>query len=290
MVKKGLGKGLGALIPGNSPVEKALNIQQEEMGEKIHNISLGKIYSNPNQPRKDFGDDKIKELAQSIKENGLIQPIIVRKNKDKFEIVAGERRYRACGLLGYKEIPAIIKEFDDQQTSTIALIENIQREDLNPVEEAIAYKSLIETHGYKQNELGEILGKSRSAITNSLRLLELPKETLKMVAEGKLSMGHGRALLPLEEPGRIREAALEVLEKELSVRKTEALVKRLLENKKTEELFKVENLEIKRIKENLQGTLSTKVDIKGTEKRGRIEIEYYSLDDLNRIIEIFDKR
>lgn len=292
MVKKGLGRGLSALIPeNNKPVkEKPESNTLEDNENKIYYIPLNKITSNPNQPRKDFSEEKIIELAQSIKENGLIQPIIVRKSANGYQIVAGERRFRACTYLKLKEIPAIIKDFSDQQTSKIALIENIQRQDLNPIEEALAYKSLIEEYGLKQGELAEVLGKSRSAITNSMRLLELPKDVLKLIREGSISMGHGRALLGVESPKKISEAAKEVLKKGLSVRQTETLVKKVLEDKKTENIFKVENVEIKRIEEILQESLGTKVEIKGNEQKGKIQIEYYNMTDLERVLEIVEKK
>lgn len=295
MSKKGLGRGLGALIPGGATTESK-QIAATPMASKVikeenlvHFIELEKIKSNPNQPRKRFEDDRIAELAQSIKENGLIQPIVLRKSGDSFEIVAGERRYRAFLTLKEKKIPAIIKEFDDQQSSKIALIENIQRQDLNAIEEALAYKSLIEEHGLKQAELGETLGKSRSAITNSLRLLDLPKEAQRLIINEVISMGHGRALLPLLTPKAIMDAAQEVLKKNLSVRQTEEMVKKLLENKKTETIFKNRNPELERVEGILQGIFSTKVNIKGTEKKGKIEIEYFNLEELNRIVELLEK-
>ncbi len=290
MNKKGLGKGLGALIPGNIQNISGGKTKEEFKGEKVLQIPMDKVIPNPDQPRKSFNQEKIQELAQSIKENGLIQPIIVRKNKDKYQIIAGERRFRAYTLLGYKEIDGIVKDFDDNKTSRVALIENIQRQGLNPIEEAKAYKNLIDQHGLTQAELGEILGKSRSAITNSTRLLELPEKVVSLIIDGKISMGHGRALLPLEKTKLIEESAKEIAEKGLNVRQVEALVKKKLEAKKVEDIFKVENVELKRIKENLQTIFSTKVEIKGTEKRGKIELEYYNLEDLNRIIEIIDKK
>lgn len=290
MNKKGLGKGLGALIPGNKTVEKTAEKTTEDSQDRILKLPLNKIISNSSQPRKDFNQEKIEELAQSIKENGLIQPIVVRKKMNKYQIVAGERRFRACAFLKLKEISVILKEFSDGDTSKIALIENIQRQDLNPVEEALAYKGLIEEHGLKQSELGEILGKSRSAITNALRLLELPNEVLEMIRKGTISMGHGRALLSLESPKKIKECATEVVDRELSVRQTEALVKKTLENKQVEQILRVENVELKRIKENLQEHFSTKVAIKGTEQKGKIEIDYYSLEDLNRILEVINEK
>ena len=283
MVKKGLGKGLGALIPGNISENIGVNLNKEE----ILYIPINKIKSNPNQPRKDFDDEKISELAQSIKENGLIQPIIVRQEGAYYQIVAGERRYRACKLLGQKDIPAISRDFDDNKTSRVALIENIQRQDLNPLEEAIAYQNLIAEHGLTQGELGDILGKSRSAVTNTLRLLELPKEVQQMLKEEEIFMGHARALLALGNKNKIRDLAKEIIKKGLSVRQTERMVKTLTENKSVPEVTKVENVELGRVKENLQMLLSTKVNIKGSEKKGRIEIEYYSLEELNRIIDIF---
>lgn len=292
MVKKGLGKGLGALIPGNlqKPVEN--NSSEESKGERVLFIPMNKIISNPNQPRKEFSKEKIAELAQSIKENGLIQPIIVRMVNGKFQIIAGERRFRAYSQLKLKEIEAIVKDMDDQQTSKIALIENIQRQDLNPIEEGMAYKKLIQEYGFKQAELGEILGKSRSAITNSLRILELPKEVAALITENKLTMGHGRALLGLEDPKKITTYAAEVVERDLNVRQTEELVKKAQKNKVIKEIFRNNNtnVEIERIKESLESIFSTKVELKGNEKKGKIEIEYYSLDDLNRILDVINKK
>lgn len=295
MSKKALGKGLGALIPGGKakgentplPLDKIDDQMKEE--NLVHFIDVGKIKSNPNQPRKKFEDEKIIELAQSIKENGLIQPIIVRRNEDFYEIVAGERRFRAFLNLKEKKIPAIIKKFDDQQSSKVALIENIQRQDLNAIEEALAYKSLIEEYGLKQGELGDTLGKSRSAITNSLRLLELPSEAQRLIRKELISMGHGRALLPLSSSKKIMEAAQEVLKKNLSVRQTEEMVKKILEKEKTETIFKSRNPELERVEEILQGIFSTRVNIKGNEKKGKIEIEYFNLDELNRIVELLEK-
>lgn len=291
MSKKGLGKGLGALIPGGSGAAvRSVDLKgSEKEGERVELLSLKLIKSNPNQPRKTFQDEKIEELAQSIKENGLIQPIIVRKSGRDYEIVAGERRYRAFLLLKEKEIPAIIKEFDDQQSSRVALIENIQRQNLNPIEEAAAYKSLIDEHGLKQGELGEILGKSRSAITNSLRLLELPKEARRLIIQDQISMGHGRALLALGNSKAIMEGAQEIMKKGLSVRQTEEMVKKALTKSAKDSAIKSRSPELERVEEMLQGIFSTKVNIKGNEEKGRIEIEYFNLDELNRIVELLDR-
>ncbi len=286
MVKKGLGKGLGALIPSQTGERITTKYNKEE----LYHIPLDKIISNPNQPRKEFSEEKIDELAQSVKENGLIQPIVVRKSGETYQIIAGERRFRACKRLSMEAIPAIIKDYDDNKTSRVALIENIQRQDLTPVEEAMAYKQLITDHHLKQAELGEILGKSRSAITNALRLLELPREVLEMLNEETLYMGHARALLALPEKKIMILLAHEIAQKGLSVRETEKRVKKLLEQPKIEIVKKHENVELSRIKENLEVTLATKVNIKGSEKNGRIEISYFSLDDLNRILEILESR
>ena len=286
MNKKALGKGLGALIPQGT-LEK---IEKTGGNEEIQLIPVEKIQQNTNQPRKNFNPEKIQELAQSIKENGLIQPIVLRKEGNHYRIVAGERRFRACCQLGHKEIPSIVREFDDKKMSQVALIENIQRQDLSPVEEAHAYKRLIEDYSLTQAEMAEILGKSRSAITNTLRLLELPEEIHQMLQAETLTMGHARALLPLSDKNRILHTAEEIQQRGLSVRQTEMLVKKLLKPQKQVEVIFKENVELTRVTEILQEIFSTKVNISGTEKNGKIEISYYSLEDLNRILDVISEK
>lgn len=286
-IKRGLGKGLDIMIP-----EK---ISQPEINEE--NVSretflpIRDLEPNKSQPRQGFDEEALKELAASIKQYGVIQPIIVRKVDNRYEIIAGERRWRAARMAGLKEVPVIIKEYNPQEVMEIALIENIQREDLNPIEEALAYQKLIQEYNLRQEELAERVAKSRTAITNAIRLLKLDERVRNMVMENKLSGGHARALLSIENADAQYEAACKIVEKGLSVRDTEKLVKQLLKNntpKKTavedDNSFIYRNLE-----ERLKNIIGTKVTINRKQKgRGKIEIEYYSDDDLERIMELFN--
>ncbi|MCR4430283.1 MAG: ParB/RepB/Spo0J family partition protein [Tepidanaerobacteraceae bacterium] len=272
MNKKGLGKGLGALIP---------EIAREE--ENIQEISIKEIRVNQNQPRKHFDEKKIEELAESIKQHGVLQPVILRKRSEGYELVAGERRWRAAQKAGVEKIPAIVKELSDLDVMEIALIENLQREDLSPLEEAEAYKKLIEEFGMTQEELSKRVGKSRSQIANTVRLLNLDDEIKEMIIEEKLTAGHARALLAVEDKKERLKMAEKISKENMSVRQIEEAVKKKTDKKekKREEI----NPAILDVSEKLQTTLGTRVKIKGTEKRGKIEIEYYSADELERILE-----
>ncbi|MDK2877734.1 MAG: ParB family transcriptional regulator, chromosome partitioning protein [Thermoanaerobacteraceae bacterium] len=273
MNKRGLGKGLSALIP-----------MDDKEQENVQDIKISEIKANKNQPRKKFDEEKIRELSDSIKEHGVLQPIIVRKKDGGYELVAGERRWRAAQKAGIEKIPAIIKDLSDADVMEIALIENLQREDLNPLEEAEAYKKLIDEFGMTQEELSKRVGKSRSQIANTVRLLNLDEEIKKLISEEKLTAGHARALLAIEDKKERLKIAKKISESNMSVRETEETVKI-----KTQEKKKNKNQEINPvfidITEKLQRALGTRVKVKGTEKRGKIEIEYYSEDELERILE-----
>lgn len=279
MSKKGLGKGLGALIP----------IIDEKDEKDIQEIDIDEIKPNERQPRKAFDEEKIKELAFSIKEHGVLQPVILRKTKTGYELVAGERRWRAAKIAGIEKIPAIIKKITDAEVMQIALIENLQREDLNPVEEAMAYKTLMEEFGMTQEELAGRIGKSRSHIANTVRLLNLEDEIKEMINQGKITAGHARALLSIDESRERIKIAKKIAEENFSVRETEDLIKTYSSkakekrnNSKNQEI----NPAINHIEEQLKKALGTKVKIKGDERRGKIEIDFYSEDELERILEI----
>lgn len=280
--KFGLGKGLGALIPEE-------NTEEVNISNKI-NINL--IRSNEEQPRKIFDQEKIALLAESIKDHGIIQPIIVRKEDDNYVIVAGERRWRASKLLGLKEIPAVVMELDDRQTLEISLIENIQREDLNPIEEALAYKKLIEEFKLTQEELAAKIGKSRTAVTNSMRLLNLDKRVQNYLIESVISEGHGRALLGVEDGELQYTLAQKIIDESLSVREVEKLIREIGENKEKEKKEKKKDIQspyINDIKYRLENYFGTKVSLNSKgDNKGKIEIEYYSEEDLNRILEIMN--
>lgn len=283
--KRGLGKGLSALIP-DDPNEE---IETDKGIEKVENIKISDIKPNRNQPRKDFNDETIKELALSIEKVGLIQPIIVGKTKTGYEIIAGERRFRAVQKLGLETISAIIREDNQKKSAEIALIENIQREDLNIIEEAYAYESILNKNDITQEQLADILGKSRSNITNVMRLLKLSKKVQNMIKGGLLSNGHARALLSLEEKEKQYKIAQIIIEKKLSVRETEKLISEVNEtNTKEKKIKKQKDPLIVEIEENLRKTLGTKVNINKGRKKGKIEIEYYNDDDLDRIIELLN--
>lgn len=282
---KGLGKGLGALLP---------SIEQDEdiLSKKgIEELDISKIKPNSKQPRRVFDDEKLKELATSIKEHGVVQPIVVRKVGKGYEIVAGERRWRACQLLGLKTVPAVIKEYSDQEVTEIALIENIQRENLNPVEEAQAYKQLMERFKFTQEKLAVKLGKSRPYVANVLRLLNLPPQVLTLIESGELSLGHGRTLLALASPPKQIDVAEKIIQLGLSVRQTEEIVKQLAEEKPTSKPRNKDKNQVdptfRQIEDRLRSVFGTKVKISDKGSRGRIEIEYYGEEDLNRILDLF---
>lgn len=282
--KFGLGKGLNALIPE----EAANNIKEKKQvnGSNIVNINL--IRNNIDQPRKQFDDEKILELAESIKHNGIIQPIILRKVKDNYVIVAGERRWRAAKLAGLKEIPSIIMDLTDKQVMELSLIENIQRQDLNSIEEANAYKKLISEFDLTQEELSQRLGKSRTTIANTMRLLNLSDEVKEYLIEGVISEGHGRTLLAITDSKLQCQVAQKVIDDKLSVRELEAYIKTLKNKKEDKPKRKEEELNpyYKDLTERLQGFFGTKVNISNKNNKGKIEIEYYSNEDLQRILEI----
>ena len=274
---KGLGKGIGAFFP-----EEAVHSE-----DKVEQISLTKIVKNPFQPRKVFDQGAIEELAQSIAEHGILQPIIVRSKGKKFEIVAGERRYRASQVAGLTEIPAIIKDLTEQQMMELAILENLQREDLTPIEEAEAYNSLIQQLHFTQDDLAKRLGKSRPHIANHIRLLQLPDEIRAQVNEGLLSMGHGRALLGLKNKRRIPEVAAKVIKEQLNVRQLEALVQQMNDDTVSRETrVEKKDVFVQATESQLREYFGTQVQIKKAKNKGKIEIEFYSEDDLQRILEI----
>lgn len=282
-----LGRGLDALLGSYS----------ETVENTVQNISLNLIDNNSNQPRVQFDEDKLSELAESIRVHGIVQPILLKKIGERYRIIAGERRFRAARLAGLSEIPAIIKNMSEREMQEVALIENLQRVDLNPIEEASAIKELLTGYGLTQEELASRLGKSRPAITNALRLLTLPQEVQEMLREGKLSAGHARALAALDDPNDIIEIANSVVENKLSVRETEALVKKLQSQIAAEEEADEQDQkpqpkrnaltsELKNAQQRLTEYFGTKVRFKGDEDKGKIVIEYYSKDDLMNIFDM----
>ena len=283
--KKGLGKGLDSLIPDNK-IEVKTSVPNAG-GEQMMKINM--VEPNREQPRRNFEEDSLLELADSIKQFGVLQPLIVRKRKDYYEIIAGERRWRAAKMAGVKEIPVIIKDFTEQEVLEIALIENIQREDLNPIEEAMAFKRLLTEFNLKQDEVAERVSKSRTAVTNSMRLLKLAEKVQQMVIDDMITTGHARALLAIEDPELQYNLANKIFDEKLSVRETEKLIKSLKNPKKQVKVVKtVENAFVyDDLAEKMKRVLGTKVSIspKGNGK-GKIEIEYYSDDELERMFEM----
>lgn len=276
--KSGLGRGLGALIPEN--------ISDNSL-ENIKKVRITSIIPNEDQPRKKFDENKIAQLSQSIIEHGIIQPLILKEYGEKYIIVAGERRWRAAKLANIEEVPAIIMDLSDSDILEISLIENIQRQDLNPIEEAIAYKKLIEDLGLKQDELANRIGKSRTAITNCMRLLNLDNRVQQYIIDGFITEGHGRAILSLEDSNLQYELAGNIIKKGLNVRQTEKYIKNInLDNKHNNENVEKYNLYYKDIQEKLEYLFGTKVILNNKKNKGKIEIEYYSQEDLQRIIDI----
>lgn len=289
---KGLGKGLDALIPPSK--NEDVHVKQENISADKPDtmVKITKVEPNREQPRKNFDEDALIELADSIKQFGVIQPIVVQDRKDHYEIIAGERRWRAAKIAGLKEVPVIIKNYTEQEIVEISLIENIQREDLNPIEEAQAYKRLLTEFSLKQDEVAERVSKSRSAVTNSMRLLKLTDNVQQMVINDMLSTGHARALLAIEDPEEQYILAQKVFDEKLSVRDIEKLVKNLHkpEAKAKKRDDKALELIYIQIEEKLKQSLSTKVAVtsKG-EGAGKIEIEFYGHDDLERLMDILAK-
>ncbi len=277
MERKALGKGISALIP------------EKETGRKVEIIYVQteQIKPNPFQPREDFDTQSIEELAQSIREKGVIQPLLARRRGDAYELIAGERRLRAANLMGLKEIPILVKDVEDRDSLELALIENVQRQGLNPIEEAHAYQHLIEKFNVTQDKISEVLGKARVSITNTLRLLKLPHEIQAEIKKGRITFGHGRALLEVQDTNEQRRLAQDVIAKELSVRELENLIKlkrpkglkRKIGQGQREPYVAV-------LEEELQHALGTKVRISKRKKRGHILIEFYSPEELDRIANI----
>ncbi len=292
-MKKGLGKGLSALFAETEEdYGKSLIFDETptESDKSVVEVEIDKVFANPNQPRKSFDETALRELADSIAKHGVIMPIIVNKSGDRYMIIAGERRFRASKLAGLSRVPVIVKQYDERQIKEISLIENLQREDLNPIEAAMAMRALMDDYGLTQEELSERIGKSRPAIANSLRLLSLCPEIRKLVANGKLSAGHARALitLPVEQQIAIGTQAAE---KGLSVRDVEQLVKDYFsppEEKKKKEKKEL-SVELKELISDMQRTLGTKVNAIGNDNKGRIYIDYYTRDDLDRIAEFLEQ-
>lgn len=292
---KGLGKGLSALFSSTEDdYKKTFGVTEEDMQKGYLEIPLKEIYPNPLQPRKVFDTKALDELASSIKANGVIMPIVVNKDQEgKYMIIAGERRFRASKIAGKDSIPAIIKEYDDRKIQEISLIENLQREDLNPIESATAMKQLMDDYGLTQEELSERIGKSRSAIANTLRLLTLDEEVIKLVSDGKLSQGHARALVTLPYDVQVKIARKSVSDG-MSVRDIEREVKdyynppdakkRIREIKRQED----QSAELKDLIARMQQVLGTKIQAIGNDKKGRIYIDYYTTDDLDRICDIIE--
>jgi ParB family chromosome partitioning protein len=295
--KSGLGKGLDSLIPAATVKKQpaADSVKKEEKSDTKEKqgqfyVKISQVEPNREQPRKSFDEDALHELADSIRQFGVLQPLIVIKKKDYYEIIAGERRWRAAKMAGLKEIPVILKEFSDQEIVEISLIENIQREDLNPIEEAIAYKRLMEDFSLKQDEIAERVSKSRTAVTNSMRLLKLDERVQQMVVDEMISTGHARALLSLENNDMQYTVAQKIFDEKLSVRETEKLVKSILNPKRQKKVTEEgEDLVYRNLEEKIKSIVGTKVLIqrKGKDK-GKIEIEYYSADELERLIELFE--
>lgn len=291
--KKGLGKGLDSLIPtidaeelSIKPAKKNNNI---EKSDGVFTVKINSVEPNRNQPRKTFNEDALTELSESIKQYGIIQPIVVQKKYDYYEIIAGERRWRAAKQAGLKEVPVIIKDYSEQETVEIALIENIQREELNPIEEALAYKRLLTEFNLKQDQVAERVSKSRTAVTNSMRLLKLTDEVQQMVIEDLISSGHARALLPIEDNDLQIQLATRIMDEKLSVRETEKLVKSILNKKPEKKKEKVENAFVyEEIENKIKEIVGTKVKVNHKPNgKGKIEIEYYSDKELERLLDLF---
>ena len=305
--KSGLGRGLDALFPEKTVQSKPKTVktvkeekkvavdtkkssqQETSNGERMLKISM--IEPNREQPRKKFDEDALQELSESIKQYGILQPLLVSDKKDYYEIVAGERRWRAAKMAGLKEVPVVVKEFSTQEIVEISLIENIQREDLNPVEEAMAYKRLIDEFHLKQDEIAERVSKSRTAVTNSMRLLKLDSRVQQMMVDEMISAGHARAILAISDPEQQYNAAMKVFDEKLSVRETEKLVKSILTPTKKKPVVSnpTEDAIYESLEEKMKGITGTRVFIhRKKNNKGKIEIEYYSRDDLDRIIDLFE--
>ena len=276
--RQALGKGLGALIPDKP-------LAEGERKKSFFTCGIEEIQPNPFQPRKTFPDEPLQELVQSIREKGILQPLVVRRKGDRYELIAGERRWRAAQKAGIKEVPILVKDVLESELLELSLIENIQRENLNPIEEAEAYKGLAEQFRLTQEDISQKVGRDRATVANALRLLKLPPEIKQSLAEGKVSVGHARALLGLDSPEKQRTAWRKILAGGLSVRQTENLIRRLRPKNPTASLKNAPEWDP--LVEELQRSLGTRVRIVGRKKRGRIEIDFFSLEELERILDFF---
>ncbi len=285
--KRGLGRGLSALIP--SLPEESRTVSPMMSGRAVVQVEVTKVIPNPRQPRKVFDDERLSELSDSIKEQGITSPILVRKRGDVFEIIAGERRFRAAKKAGMDMVPVIIKDYSDEQSLEIAIVENLQREDLNPIEESYAYKALSVEFKLTHEQIAKKVGKNRATVTNSIRLLELPEEIISMISAGQISAGHARPLIGLEDKELQISIAQEIVTNNLSVRDVEVLLTTLSASGKTEKAKNTQNKSmdviLKDVQERLTDRLGTKVDLKGSSAKGQIVIHYFSQEDLERIIE-----
>lgn len=297
---RGLGRGLDAMISDSSksrqeekkierPVAKEVD---RDPKDNVIMVKIAQVEPSRKQPRKQFDEDALLELAESIKQFGVLQPLLVQKKDDYYEIIAGERRWRASKLAGVKDIPVMVKDFSDQEAVEISLIENIQRENLNPIEEAAAYKRLMEEFHLKQDTIAERVSKSRTAVTNSMRLLKLDERVQQMLIDEMLTTGHARALLAIEDKELQHSAAVKVFDEKLSVRETEKLVKEILnphEKEKEKEKDRAQDLVYEQLEEKIKGIIGSKVAIRRRSKdKGRIEIAYYSQEELERIVELLE--
>ena len=303
--KSGLGRGLDALFADAAPVEEtrrpsaaydnegSSHTDGTENDDRVLYIDINDIRPNSAQPRKNFDEEKLRELASSIKTNGVIQPLIVRESSNGYELVAGERRWRAARMSGLRTVPCIIRNFDDRQNAIVAIIENMQREDLDPIEEALGLKSMTEKYGFTQEQVSASLGRSRTYITNSIRLLKLPEEIQQYVSSGQMSAAHGRTIINIPDKERQKEIAEKIIRNDLSVRATERLAEKVKDElrperkkrKKASEADRAKAAEITAVESELMTLLGTKVNITGNDSKGKIELEYYSLDELNRLID-----
>ncbi len=295
IMKMGLGRGLDSLLKVYDEEVKEDNVKHESINKyqmrsgDVEKIDINKIYANPNQPRKTFDKESLSELAESIKIHGLIQPIIVNRMPDGYMIIAGERRFRACKLCGLTEVDAVVKDYTGKQVAEIAIIENLQREDLNPVEVARGIKKLMDEYGLTQEKVAERIGKSRSAVANSMRILSLYPEVLDLVEKGKVSFGHAKILVSISDYATQMMLAKKIAKDKLTVRDLEKEVEAILGNKKQKKVTKLQSDELQDFVSELQRKLGTKVSVIGNDKKGRIYIDYYSRDDLDRIYDIVFK-
>ena len=274
--RKALGRGLSALLP------------ETQIAEGVQQVPVDRLASGF-QPRKEFRDDKLEALAESIREKGLLQPLVVRRDANGYRIIAGERRWRASKLAGLKEVPVVVREASHDEAFMLALVENLQREDLSPIEEAEAYRHLVEEQGLSKSEVAKLVGRDRTTVSNTLRLLKLPEGIRKRLADGRLTEGHARALLPLEDAKAMLALAERIESQGLSVRETERLVRSMTREKKKPKAKHAERVspEVRSLEERLQRRLQTRVRLRSSQKgKGRLEIEYHSLDELDRILDI----